>query len=436
MTGSQRRRRVLFIAHGHPAMRAGGAENYSLALHTAMRGTDWEPTLVARVGPPHAPGARPPGSWRVSPMQGASDQHGLYTDGYDYDWLSGTMREDKRLYTEHLRRLLHELRPDVVHFQHTLFIGYDAIREVRRTLPEAAIVYTLHEYLPICHNKGQLVRTFDGAQCDGESPARCARCFPDVSAESFALRKRFIQAQLGLVDLFIAPSRTLRDRFEQWGLPADRLVLEDYGTDAGSRAAAERPAPHRTFGFFGQLNPFKGIDLLLGAVADLTTGDALGVAPQLVVHGINLDLQERRFRERIAELRAACGDAVTWAGAYSPDRVGELMAEVDWVVVPSTWPENSPLVIHEAFASRRPVICSDTGGMAEKVQHDRTGLYFATGDRIDLARTIRLACDTDGLWERLSGGTQVVRPIGDHVEALIGLYEGALAGRDAIRVAA
>ena len=51
-------------------------------------------------------------------------------------------------------------------------------------------------------------------------------------------------------------------------------------------------------------------------------------------------------------------------------------------------------------------------------------------------RTIGRACETDGLWERLSAATHVVRPIGDHVEALIGLYEGALAVRDGNRAAA
>ena len=47
------------------------------------------------------------------------------------------------------------------------------------------------------------------------------------------------------------------------------------------------------------------------------------------------------------------------------------MASVDWVVVPSIWWENSPLVIQEAFGYGRPVICSDIGGMAEKVTDGR-----------------------------------------------------------------
>jgi len=56
------------------------------------------------------------------------------------------------------------------------------------------------------------------------------------------------------------------------------------------------------------------------------------------------------------------------------------MAAVDWVVVPSIWWENSPLVIQEAFAHGRPVICSDIGGMAEKVAHEKNGLHFRAND--------------------------------------------------------
>ncbi len=40
---------------------------------------------------------------------------------------------------------------------------------------------------------------------------------------------------------------------------------------------------------------------------------------------------------------------------------------MDWVVTPSIWWENAPLVIDEAFAQKRPVIASDMGGMAESV---------------------------------------------------------------------
>ncbi len=80
------------------------------------------------------------------------------------------------------------------------------------------------------------------------------------------------------------------------------------------------------------------------------------------------------------------------AGRYDRTRVaGELMAEVDWVIVPSIWWENSPLVIQEAFTYGRPVICSGIGGMAEKVTDGVNGLHFRVGDPRSLAETMRRA---------------------------------------------
>jgi len=99
------------------------------------------------------------------------------------------------------------------------------------------------------------------------------------------------------------------------------------------------------------------------------------------------------------------------------------MAGVDWVVVPSIWWENSPLVIQEAFAHRRPVICSNIGGMAEKVRDDVDGLHFKVDDAHSLADTLLRAAHTEGLWERLRESIRPVFPINQAVAAHVALYK-------------
>jgi glycosyltransferase involved in cell wall biosynthesis len=415
-------KRVLQICHNHPRARPGGAEVYAYELHRHLRDSgDWEPIFLARSGPPHSSERMPEDGTRITPVEGEQDEYLLHTEGLDFDWMLGTMRGRKDLYTEDLRAFLLALRPDVVHFQHTLFIGYDAIREVRRTLPGVPVVYTLHEFLPICHNKGQMVRTFDRSLCGEASPRRCGECFPGIEPDRFLRRERFIRAALDLVDLFVAPSETLRERYVEWGVPRERILLEDYGRVlAPSVDAAERPEPHDTLGIFGQVNPYKGFDVLLQAMQAL--GPAL---PKLRVHGANLDLQEHRFRDEIAALLAAT-PGVTDVGPYPPERAGEMMAAVDWVVVPSVWWENSPLVIQEAFAAGRPVICSDVGGMAEKVADGVNGLHFRVGDPESLAATIRRAVGTPRLWEHLRKGIPPIHPMTDHAVVLTSTYESLL----------
>ena len=110
-------------------------------------------------------------------------------------------------------------------------------------------------------------------------------------------------------------------------------------------------------------------------------------------------------------------------GRYQPGEIGRLMEKLDWVVIPSIWWENSPLVIQEAFMHGRPVICSDSGGMAEKVIDGVNGLHFRTGDAQSLADTIRRATTTPGLWEKLRAGIAPVYRIEDSAKKLEALYD-------------
>lgn len=437
------RPRVLFISHNHPSIRPGGAEVYALELYEAMRASGtWDPVLLARAGP--STGAVDRSESRLTPVGADPNQYFFRTDEGNYDWLLGTSR-DKSMYLRDFREFLLAVRPDLVHFQHTLFLGYDLVRETRRTLPWVPIVYTLHEYLPICHRDGQMVRILGNEPCLDESPGRCHECFPDVTPEAFFGRKRFIQSQLAPVDAFLAPSRFLLERYVKWGIARHKLRFEDYGRPgpAGPIVRTRAGARFRDrFGFFGQLNPYKGVDVLLRAMDVIevgsrqTGGDREGTSraeprPRLWIHGANLELQRGTFQNEIRALLEATRDTVTFVGRYQREEVGRLMEAIDWVVVPSIWWENSPLVIQEAFLHRRPVICSDIGGMAEKVTHGVNGLHFRAGDTMRLAETILRAAADPELWERLSGGIPEVYRIEDHVSSLVTFYEELLARRGA-----
>ncbi len=331
--------------------------------------------------------------------------------------------KDKAVFSTYFANFLRAHKPDVVHFQHTLFVGFDLISQVRRTLPGVPILYTLHEFLPICHRDGQLVRK-SGELCLKESPRRCNECFPEVSKGAFYLRKRFIQSHFENVDLFLAPSWFLRQRYIDWGIPAEKIVFEDYGRPAMQRVAEDGyEGPRIRLGFFGQLNPYKGIKVLLLAMGMLKQA---GVDAHLFIHGANIELSGGEVEAELRQLLGEAGDNVTVAGAYNHDALPALMAGVDWVVVPSTWWENSPLVIQEAFLHGRPVICSDVGGMAEKVQDGVNGLHFVRGNPGHLAGTIGKAVTTPGLWETLRAGIPPVYAMDDHVASLVARYTALL----------
>jgi glycosyltransferase involved in cell wall biosynthesis len=191
---------------------------------------------------------------------------------------------------------------------------------------------------------------------------------------------------------------------------------------------ADESRPRNRFAFFGQLNPYKGSEVLLQAV-ELLEG---GFDGHVWIFGANLEIQPIELRERVAALVERNRDRVTFAGAYRHSELPKLMAGIDWVVVPSVWWETGPIVVLEAFQHGRPVICSDIGGMSEKVTDGVSGLHFRTGDARHLAEVMTRAMETPGLWEKLREGIPADPPrwMADHVQILGDLYKELLALRE------
>jgi len=86
-------------------------------------------------------------------------------------------------------------------------------------------------------------------------------------------------------------------------------------------------------------------------------------------------------------------------------------------------------VIAESFQNGRPLICSDIGGMAEKVDDGVNGLHFRVGNPASLAEVMQRAATSTGLWDRLCAGIPPVRGIDDHVGELTDIYSTLMAER-------
>jgi glycosyltransferase involved in cell wall biosynthesis len=193
--------------------------------------------------------------------------------------------------------------------------------------------------------------------------------------------------------------------------------------------APPRPIPdggrRARFGFFGQVTEFKGLPVLLDAVArvpDAVWGDDAA----LMVFGGNLENQPEAFRDRFEKLMQAVGRRARFFGAYRGDELPRLMGSVDWVVMPSIWWENSPVVIQEAFHHRRPLICSDIGGMAEKVRDGVDGIHFRAGSAEDLADKLVRALTDAALWPRLSAAAPTPLDAAGCARAHLDLYRRML----------
>ena len=386
-------RRILIVCHGHPDLSVGGGEIAAYRQCRELRANGYEVLFVSRDVSPSPHGGTP---FTVR----AADQDDVLFHSPGFDHFLHSQRAKWSVYKD-FRSLLERFAPDVVHFHHYVHLGVEMMREVRKYSERVPIVVTLHEYLAICHNLGYMVKT-NGRLCTRALPADCHACFPGHSAEDFFLRERFIKSFFGLVDMFVCPSRFLLERYAAWGLPRERLIVIENGQPVVKAATSEdSPAELcRRFAFFGQISEFKGIQVYLEAVQQVPP--ALRRRAVFEIHGAlqpHGEVATQHFSERLSEMR----DRVSFRGAYRPDDLPTLMRSVGWVVVPSIWWENSPLVIQEAFSNRRPVICTNIGGMAEKVAEGRDGLHFRVGDARDLAQRFEQACNPR-LWASLRSG--------------------------------
>lgn len=372
------KQRVLVIAHGHPDLNKGGGEIAAYNLFKALnKSENYEALFMAHQDAKRSNHGTTPFSTRQE------NEILFHSDQFDFFKFS---QGNKRFLWHNFKELLEHFKPDIVHFHHYLHIGLEAIRIIKNTNPNTKIVLTLHEFLAICHNSGQMVTT-NQKLCHQATPSDCHQCFPDISPKTFFLREQYIKSFFSLVDQFIAPSQFLKDRYVNWGIAKNKITVLENGQLPLEPTHQTPDTPNQNrFAYFGQLTQFKGLDVLLEAIALLPKNSRKKI--HLDIHGSNLDIQPQAFQDKILKLLKKLSKQVTYHGSYDPHELPLLMKETDWVIVPSSWWENSPLVIQEAFKFSKPVICSDIGGMAEKVTNGIDGLHFRTGKANSLSNLL------------------------------------------------
>lgn len=339
--------------------------------------------------------------------------------------------------------LLLELKPDIAYIGHLNHLSTGLVEVLHRH--GVPIVYMLHDFWLMCP-RGQFLTRSIGRDCnfmvcDRQEDARCAeQCYevyfsgyPEDRAQDLAQwtrwvgqRMQHIREAVAMVDLFITPSRFLMERYIQdFGLPREKVHYLDYGfpmdyLDKGFLQPMPRDIP--TFGYIGTHIPAKGVNLLLEAFATLPG------AACLRIYGRPNGQSTKALRAMADELPERL--KVVFCGEYSNDQLIPLVFnQVDCIVVPSIWGENSPLVIHEAQACRIPVITADYGGMAEYVAHGQNGLLFRHRDSVSLAEQMLWAMQHPQEFKAMGDRGYLYNPDGtvpdieQHCSTLIDIFD-------------
>lgn len=373
--------KVLLVSHEWEERHPGGAQRSAVALAEGLAGLDGvDVTLASAVEdlPADAEDGRVHGVRAFDERLVESR-----TDSAFFTWSDAE-------YAQGWARLLRDVRPDVVHLHHYFHVGIDLPLLVRRLLPDAGVVLTLHEYLAICLRSGQMV---DGAAnlCLTSGPRRCAECV-SWGIDTVVARADYVRRGLADVDVFVTPSEFARQRYVDWAGAAHRAAdirvianaLAFQGRDARPGVRARRGL---RLAFIGQHTPHKGLGVALTAVARVHRADPTAI-DRFDVYGDGSDRFAPEFHAGLTAALAAGAPLVRVRGRYTQADLAGILDGADAIVVPSTWWENSPVVIEEALARRVPVICSDIGGMAEKVRDGVDGWHFQAGNAASLAETI------------------------------------------------
>jgi glycosyltransferase involved in cell wall biosynthesis len=423
MTDRESATKVLIVSHHHPELMRGGAQQIAYELFQGLQNQPGIDAVFLASTDNAFPALYKSGAC-ITGFDQRPNEFLFLPAEYKGTWHSSSSVRLVEAYCE----FLETVRPDIVHFHHFLTFGIDLLSLTKKILPDARLVFTFHEFLSICDASGHMVRRTDQSLCSQASSVRCHQCFPHLPPEHFSLRKMWFMRHLEDVDVFTCPSRFMIDRYVAWGLDAAKIhhvtnALHDV-TQGSVFPAGE--GPKNRFGFFGQMVDSKGIQIILRAVAILReqgftnfkvelNGDNLQHASPPIAKEIEAFFAEengRPFAQRI----------VYNNGSYPVDQLASRMARVDWSIVPSLWEEAFCLVVSEAWAFRRPVICSNVGALAERVADNVDGLHFTRGDPDALAAAILRACTETGLWERLSGAIPEPPALAAMVEGFLDVY--------------
>jgi len=421
--------RITLVVHQFPPNYFTGTEQYVLNVGRELqrRGHDvdvftLDPAFGEQTGP-----------WRESreEVDGLPVRRINFWMNIGRDWRRMEYRHPymAEVFAQHIQ----DRDSDVIHSFHLRHLGADLIDRVREQ--GRGLIVSLMDFWFLCPRV--ILMKSDGSTCDGppDGGRGCLACHtPELAAElqkspvaaeidrlhhasrgeskpAWALRNKvasmlerpaYLRERLAKADTIVAPTEFLRGVFVANGAPSERIQHRAYGVDTGALAndvARLRPADRPlTFGFFGTYSPHKGPDVLVLAMQQVK-GEC-----RALLRGRATDFAD--FSAKLAAT-AQADPRVTVDGPFARDELAQALAQIDVLVVPSTWHENAPFVVLEARAAGLPVIASRFGGLTEVVNDEVDGDLFAPGDAADLASRLQRLVDEP---ERLARYRAAVKP--------------------------
>jgi glycosyltransferase involved in cell wall biosynthesis len=247
-----------------------------------------------------------------------------------------------------------------------------------------------------------------------------------LSARSRAIvQARELHQMANLSAAIVAPSGWVHSGLLANSIAPSKLIVSRQGVAGGlveeaARSSRKQPSDELVVGFIGRLEHYKGVHILLEAIARIPKHLPL----RLRVAGSGTE------PDYLRKLIAAAGHdkRIEFCGSISRKEVPDFLRSVDVLAVPSNYMETGPLVVLEAHAFGVPVMGADLGGISERIRDGVDGWLLPFDDSAAWAAAIgEIALDRAKL-AQIASNIEPCRTMGDVASEMAALYHDILAG--------
>jgi glycosyltransferase involved in cell wall biosynthesis len=324
-----------------------------------------------------------------------------------------------------IRAMVEEFGPDVAHVRNIYHhLSPSILWELKaQNIP---VVYHLNDFKLLCPSYNLVSQGAACEACKGGAfwHALNHQCYPGLGARLTLALEAYVHRWLGTywkcVDLFLAPSQFVRDKFVEHGWEKSKIEVLPHFQEITEQL--KRVPEHGSLLYVGRLSAEKGVEDLLRAMQQVPE-------EYLIIVG---DGPERERLQRMADSLGLTN--AKFVGHVNSVERDSLITGSRFTVFPSHAYETLGKSILESYAQARPVIASDMGSRRELVCDGETGLLYPVGNVDALAAGIRMLGARPEFAESMGrGGLQLVRYRHRpevHCAKLVAIYERLIAAKD------
>lgn len=274
-----------------------------------------------------------------------------------------------------LRRLIRDEKPDVVYVLQQINALSPSIFKACHD-EGVRVVHRLSDFNIMCPRSDFLCNGDVCTAClhgDYSKAARKSCCHGSraTTAVRIASMKYHRRRHLfDYIDAFVCPSVFTASLLESSGVPSGKVNVVPTFTKVPEELSSVGEAAAYAL-YLGRISPEKGVDAVLEATS--RNSDI-----RVKITGNTEDAYSSSLVSFVNE--SGLNDRVEFVGFVKGDDKDALIDGASCVLCPSTWYENMPNTVLEAYAHGKPVLVFDIGCMSELVEDGVTGSVLPLGD--------------------------------------------------------